>query len=492
MFKTFLKQAGLEEQQHQVEGVEWCLQKEMEGITGTGINNIRGGIIADEMGLGKTIQLVGTIYSNELPHTLIVLPKALLDQWAIVIQKMLKQTPLIYHGVFKKKITAEQLHSNPIIITTYGMLTKSRKSKKQLATVATVATVATAATAANLLHQVNWDRIIFDEAHHMRNKKTNIFQGAALLKSSIKWFVTGTPIQNKRTDLYSLCALLGLPTHYYTKTANIPEICKNFVLRRTKASTALALTLPKLNMHTIHIPWSNESECNLSEDIHSVLKFSKITAADTISHGTGRGRGGDVTLVALLRARQSCILPELLRKNYPQRAVAVAQAVAQEQLMKALGSSSKMDVVLRTILDRKDNGKAKLVFCHFRGEIDYIHTILSSQNVKTETFDGRTNEKTRQSILTDKKIDVLILQIQTGCEGLNLQQFSEVYFISPHWNPAVEDQAIARCHRFGQQEEVDVFRFYMSGFDEENVTNTIDSYSENVQKIKRQIMETTF
>ena len=62
----------------------------------------------------------------------------------------------------------------------------------------------------------------------------------------------------------------------------------------------------------------------------------------------------------------------------------------------------------------------------------------------------------------------MILQIMTGCEGLNLQHFNQVYFVSPHWNPAVEDQAVARCHRIGQKKEVKVFRFRMEGFDDEN------------------------
>jgi SNF2 family DNA or RNA helicase len=78
-------------------------------------------------------------------------------------------------------------------------------------------------------------------------------------------------------------------------------------------------------------------------------------------------------------------------------------------------------------------------------------------------LDGRTSESERRVILApDAGVDVLILQIQTCCEGLNLQQFSEVYFVSPDWNPAIEDQAIARCHRFGQTEPVSVFRFVMA------------------------------
>jgi superfamily II DNA or RNA helicase len=129
--------------------------------------------------------------------------------------------------------------------------------------------------------------------------------------------------------------------------------------------------------------------------------------------------------------------------------------------------SSKISKVVRTILSRKDNGKRKIVFCHFRAEIDYIQARLTTAfpSLVVRYLDGRTKESERRQILApDAAIDVLILQIQTCCEGLNLQQFSEVYFVSPDWNPSVEDQAIARCHRFGQTEPVVVFRFVMAPF----------------------------
>jgi SNF2 family DNA or RNA helicase len=83
---------------------------------------------------------------------------------------------------------------------------------------------------------------------------------------------------------------------------------------------------------------------------------------------------------------------------------------------------------------------------------------------KVVTFDGR-NSKNGLKTLSDAA-DAIVLQIQTGCEGLNLQKnYSEIYFISPHWNPSIEDQAVARCHRIGQQKPTNVFKFEMDGFD---------------------------
>jgi hypothetical protein len=90
------------------------------------------------------------------------------------------------------------------------------------------------------------------------------------------------------------------------------------------------------------------------------------------------------------------------------------------------------------------------------------------------------------------KVDILILQIQTGCEGLNLQEnYSEIYFVSPHWNPAIEDQAIARCHRIGQTKPVYVERFEMSNFPEEEnniIPRTVDNYVYSIQDFKRNVV----
>ena len=133
-FKRYLQKSGLECKDYQVKGVEWCVEHEIDGYKCTEDIIIKGGIIADEMGLGKTIQMLGTIVSNFKMRTLIVLPKALLEQWQTVILKTLGHQPLMYHHfTSKKKLEMiENLKRSPIVLTTYGMIALNKKRKKKM------------------------------------------------------------------------------------------------------------------------------------------------------------------------------------------------------------------------------------------------------------------------------------------------------------------------------------------------------------------------
>ena len=157
--------------------MEWILERETNPTIGT-----KGGFVCDEMGLGKTILMLGAIVSNFKGKTLVVLPLALLEQWNSVIQKFCGHSPLVYHGYAAKNIDRETLASpkTPIILTTYGMIATRKNPQNYVSP----------------LWDVEWDRLICDEAHHMRNVKTGVFKGAMRLRAGIKWMVTGTPINN--------------------------------------------------------------------------------------------------------------------------------------------------------------------------------------------------------------------------------------------------------------------------------------------------------
>lgn len=472
-FKAYLDRTKMEHKPHQIEGITWCLTNELRSDPP---QNIRGGFIADEMGLGKTILMIGICVSNFMKKNLIILPPILIDQWFYKIYETTGHRPLVYHGEDKKKITEKELNDSIIVLATYNAitLTKSQIDKDE----------------SGLLHSVNWNRVIFDEAHHLRNKGTGKYLGAKKLQSNIRWLVSGTPIQNSKDDFYTLCSALNMPTEYYKDPNNLMSIAKNFILKRTKEEANIQL--PPVNIENEVIDWKNSKEKELSEEIHSGLTFSKTDAKNKNIVGAYRNSEEAHTLTLMIRAKQTCILPKLLVESL-NKLVENGYINDYDYYKEGLEYSSKLDAVVDRIKMNHNNGCGKLVFCHYREEINTISSRLREKGIdKIATFDGRTSKGKRSEILNGDN-DILILQIQIGCEGLNLQdKYSEIYFVSPHWNPAVEDQAIARCHRIGQKKDVKVYRFIMSNFvDESNNQKgiTIDTYVNNVQEAKKIIAE---
>lgn len=467
-FTEYLDRANMDHKEYQMEGVRWCLVNELRPFPP---ENIRGGFIADEMGLGKTIMVIGLMLTNFKPKTLIVLPPVLINQWFNQIFKTTGHKALVYYGGKKKKITIEELNKACIVLTSYGGLVPNKKQKAKGNT--------------TLLHNINWSRIVYDEAHHLRNKNTAIYNSAENLKCDICWLVSGTPIQNKKTDFYNLCSILKMPKSFYKNEENIITIARNFILKRTKKQ--VGINLSDINSTNNLVDWKNKKEMEFSEEIHSALSFSKVQS---------KGNKTDCPIILLmLRAKQSCIMPKLMEEGLI-KLVRDGVISDYDYFKEAIKYNSKIDFVIKTILSRKDNDKGKIVFCHYRDEIDEIAERLYYGGIeRIATIDGRVSNNRRNEIIKGK-YNVLILQIQTGCEGLNLQEnYSEIYFVSPHWNPAVEDQAIARCHRIGQKNIVSVFKFQMSGFVSNQIdengnkidTLTIEKHANNIQDLKREM-----
>jgi SNF2 family DNA or RNA helicase len=428
------------------------------------------------MGLGKTIMMIGTMLCNFVPKTLVVVPPVLIDQWFVQIYRTTGHKALIYHGEEKKNATLEDLQEAKIVICTYAAvtLTKSQIEGRQLSD----------------LHKINWSRVVFDEAHHLRNSRTTRYFGVRILQAGIRWLVTGTPIQNRKKDFYNLCSVLRLPASFYTNIDELKLRARDFILKRTKKQVGIQIA--DLFIDNNLVKWANEKEKELSEELHSALKFSGARAKNDSQTILNAFSSSGFALPIILRARQSCIYPKLMAGQL-NKLVEAGIMSDYNQYKDAFNCSSKLDYAVKKILDRKDNGCGKIIFCHFREEIDEIATRLRNGGMtKVATLDGRTSNGKRFDVLNDKN-DALILQIQTGCEGLNLQEnYSEIYFISPHWNPAVEDQAIARCHRIGQTKPVYVERFEMTSFmyDDQDVPSlTVDNYVTSVQDDKRAIAD---
>ena len=457
-FNDWIRVAKLDAKDYQEEGVSRMLELDMDPAPKFGC---RGGFLTDEMGLGKTIQMLGLIISNPQQRTLIVVPRALIDQWEVAIIKFLGHRPLVFHGSRKLE---KDLETSPVVISTYGTAgLRFTKAGKELV---------------SPLAGLKWGRVIYDEAHHMRNAGTGAFKGAQKLKSKIQWFVTGTPIQNAQSDVFSLLKLLGIPRDVYGSAAGLREIAEHFRIGRTKAD--VGIDLKPVVMHDVVVPWSTDAELNIAADLHSTLSFSEVTSANVdaliaaLSHHP---------LPALLRCRQACIHTRMLKEAAGK--LVSAGILKEDDVRDGIQGTSKLSAVLETLTQRREMGN-KLVFCYFHSEIDYLAEQATKLGFKVAVIDGRTSQSEREARLSDP-YDILILQTQASCEGLNLQSYSEVYFTSPHWNPAVQDQAIARAHRIGQEKEVHVFQYHMEGFGDGS--RSIDDYCLAIQKCKRELMK---
>jgi SNF2 family DNA or RNA helicase len=474
-FDEWVKKVGLDSKEYQKKGLRKMLELETAEEPEYGC---RGGFLTDEMGLGKTIQMLGLILCNDKERTLIVMPRALIEQWEKAIIRFLGFEPAVFHGNRKFE---KDFRDSKIVITTYGLASTRITKRKKVTMNGLIPQVIWAKTERkSILQSVEWSRIIFDEAHHMRNPDTGAFKGGYDLRGEIRWFVTGTPIQNSIGDLCSLLRLFRIPKVHYETDVKILKLLRHFNIGRTKKD--VGINLEDVKRHHIKVEWESDEEKNIAIDIHSGLSFPNITVKNV---NKLIGFLTLYTFAALVRCRQICIDGRMLRSVAAK--MVDAKILNQEDIeLGGLEHSSKLNAVLETIRNRKDNGNNKIIFTHFRHEIDYLQVKLRELGLDVEKVDGRTSQKSREKILTSR-YDVLLLQIQASCEGLNLQEYNEIHFTSPHWNPAVVDQAIARAHRIGQRKLVEVFEYEMCSFGDG--TKSIDKYCFEIQKLKRKIAE---
>ena len=400
---------------YQREGVLWLLSMENQA------SGVRGGILADEMGLGKTVQLVAAMLGNPKPRTLIIVPKSIITQWAEEINRFAPNLTInIYDGPERKMKEAD------VTIAPYTLLTT--KGGK--------------ADAKTPLHMVQWDRVILDEAHEIRNNKSKLFKGVCRLQTQIKWIVTGTPVFNSMEDFVSLCTFLGLSKVVVQgMTQKVKDI---YILRRTKedlAQISERLRLPPCHFENVELDMYPD-EKQLYE---IVFLEAQETIRDAFRHAQSLNAKNMVILEALLRARQVMIHPPLYLEGIAKQTGTKAE--------KWVGRSKKMETLFEMI--KSHPSEKTLIFCQFRGEMNHIQ-----KNMERPVFriDGSVPKEERvKQIEGFKKAApgaVFIIQIRSGGQGLNLQEATRVYITGPSWNPATELQAVGRSHRTGQTNPV--------------------------------------
>ena len=426
---------------YQRDGVQWMLQREMD-------QNIKGGFLCDEMGLGKTVEMIATMIGNMKRRTLIIAPKSVLTQWRDEVRRFTGRNlrVIVWDGPNRTSQSAA-LAEMDVVITSYSLLLP--RSNEKLTP----------------LHRIAWDRLVLDEGHEVRNPRTKSHISILALKSSIRWIVSGTPIFNSIRDFAALCGILGISKKQVQ--AQCETIRKTYVLRRTKQDVSefnARLALPACDFENVELDMNPEEKQlyhevyeNSKKNVKEILRTQKVTTMHILEN--------------ILRVRQTMIWPQLYYDG-------VATKEEQDPLIFE-GRSKKHDTLIDLIKSHpKENS---LIFCQFVGEMDQIQLRLHDEKLNIYRIDGSVSKESREARIEQFKKStgsVFIIQIKAGGVGLNLQEATRVYIMSPAWNPATELQAIARAHRTGQTNKVYIKKLIYKG------DEVLPSIEESIMKLQ--------
>jgi SNF2 family DNA or RNA helicase len=434
---------------YQHDGVRWMVARETDSM-------YPGGFLCDEMGLGKTVQLIATMLANPKPRTLIIVPKTIVGQWCSEVARFAPSLSTYAFDGLKRKLP-EQLPS--IVVAPYSVLPQRPGGPT-----------------CELL-SVNWDRVILDEGHEIRNKKSKTHLVAKALVGPIRWVVSGTPVFNSIKDFVALCAFVGIPREVVQGYTD--RIRSQYVLRRTKEDVAQfskRLELPPCDFENIELEMYPE-ERDLYSDV-----FTK--GQEIVRHvfDTGNEHIYQMAMLeCLLRTRQVMTWPQLYLDG-----VALKEGSDPEPWQ---GRSKKMETLVASI---KAHPKEKaLVFTQFMGEMDRIQELLTKEGIPVLRIDGSVvKEQREERIKAFKKgavNSVFLIQIKAGGVGLNLQEATRVYITCPAWNPATELQAIGRAHRTGQTQKVVVRRLIYVGEDGDEPLPSVEQSIMQLQEGKAKV-----
>lgn len=423
---------------HQKEGIEWMLEKETAGTIVTKLDGkcpttVYGGFQCDDMGLGKTIQIAAVLVNNPKPITLIVAPLAMVDTWAtICAQAKMKVFQLKEHvwqqtnpvaGVPRYFIGMQPC----VYITNYEKVVNSP-----------------------LQCNKKWDRIVLDEAHKIRNGKSDTAFCMRRIEAPIRWAVTGTPLVNNLQDIVSLLAFIGVPCHNFAWSPYYLELLPKLLIHRSleslRSRIAGAPPLPEIIHEVLPFSTPEEEEFYIGVQCKDDL-LSKKYARDVLTNAQ--------TFLLLLRLRQLAAHPQLYIN-------AKRREDSTYDREDWIGACTKFDRVIDIIKNDDDTCVHKyIIFCQFNEEMEFLEAYLDGLVPEVLLYNGSINQAARTAVLKKSKetqhTTVLLIQLQAGGVGLNLQEYDRIIFMSPWWTSALMDQAIARAVRIGQTKVVKVY-----------------------------------
>lgn len=460
---------------YQSTAVEWMFKREHES------NDFQGGILADEVGLGKTIMMTGVLLKNPKPNTLIILPKSLILQWKSELEKYTAKLDICI-------IQDENINFNKnSSISRVHIVSHSRFNKRGIEDPSKLPYCL-----------VEWDRIVIDEAHIIKNKKSKIHKAVSYLQSPIRWALTATPIMNKMTDfVYTMKWVSQDHIDQLDCQTDRESIVNNYILRRTKNDVKYEnskFELPPLSIEVNNLHFESEKEKNLYESTHEDMKKKLIEIQKALGNQSLM-----YVLEMLLRARQICCNPQCyidgMNKKLKSRNKLLgsnAEYLDDTDFIKNWTDPvTKINYVKEKIKTQPFEDKT-LIFCHFIKEMDLYQKELILDGHSVFRIDGRLELETRDEVVQQfktcesKNKIIMLVQIDMGGQGFNFQCANRIFITSPTWNPAQQHQVIGRAHRTGQTKHVYVNILTIENTESSN--NYIETNILELQKSKLKLM----
>ncbi|MGT2685785.1 SNF2 helicase associated domain-containing protein [Streptococcus porcinus] len=406
---------------YQLLGIKWLSMLDKYGF---------GGILADDMGLGKTLQTIAFLSTKLAENTkvLILSPSSLLYNWQDEFQKFASHIDVVVSYGLKTKRDQAILEEHQVTITSYSSFRQDFE----------------------LYQDTHYDYLILDEAQVIKNAQTKIAQKLRTFNVTNCFALSGTPIENKLLEIWSIFQIVlpGLlpskKTFLKMEAQEVSRHIQPFVLRRKKEDV-----LPELP-DLIEITYSNEMSDNQKAIYLAQLRQMQERIRNASDSDINRQK--IEILSGITRLRQICDTPSLF--------------------MEYQGESGKLESLRTLLLQIKENGHRALIFSQFRGMLDIVEQELSSLDLNSYKITGSTPADERQEMtraFNNGSKDVFLISLKAGGVGLNLTGADTVVLIDLWWNPAVEMQAISRAHRIGQEDNVEVYRLITRGTIEEKI-----------------------
>ena len=438
---------------HQKAAIRWMIAREAADVA-----YVSGGILADEMGLGKTWSTIGLLLNAPVADTLLLVPPVLQPQWCEALEK--SGIPHTVLGPPKVK---------------NGGGTWTEVGGRIAGIHVTVATYDRASNNIALIQERAYDRIVCDEGHVFRNgASSRKFVRLAGVPATVRWILTGTPVQNRKQDFRNLVTFLGMPVEERIKVPDT-DLASELILRRTVGEVrSVVATMPAFKpahvIHAVKMP-SGSEEASVFDAL--VGRFEH--AIEVHARGT-------IILELYLRIRQFLAHPAIYVDAMKRKYRATYNRTAWT------GTASKVAAFARLL--EAAPAEPTIVFGTFRDELEYAELALRRAGYKTWMIRGGMSEARRGAVTAESRAAAeagenvaVVVQIVAGGAGLNLQHCSRVVFLSSHWNPAVVDQAIARAYRMGQTRAVTVHHLLLADDAEKN----LDRYMAGLHGVKREV-----